>query len=55
MWTPDDLDISQEDYTLLIDFENVEVKRLMSYRKQFLTYLQMLNTYEVNIANSCLL
>lgn len=45
--TPDDLDISQEEYMLLVDPDNLEVKRLLSFRKQFLFYLDMLETYEV--------
>lgn len=32
---------------MLVDGDNLEVKRLLSYRKQFLYYIDMLETYEV--------
>ena len=48
MWVPDDLDISQDEYLTLLDKDNLEVERLISYRRQFLHFLDMLNTYEVS-------
>ena len=48
MWVPDDLDISQDEYLTLLDKDNLEVQRLISYRRQFLHFLDMLNTYEVS-------
>jgi hypothetical protein len=49
-WTPEDLDISQEEYLSLIDGTNSEVLRLLRYRKRFLHFIDMLNTYEVSRA-----
>jgi hypothetical protein len=45
---PDDLDISNQEYLMLIDGDNLEVKRLLTYRRQFLYYIDMLETYEVS-------
>ncbi|XP_021958481.1 neuroblastoma-amplified sequence [Folsomia candida] len=47
--TPDDLDISTDQYLMLVDGDNLEVKRLLSYRKQFLYYIDMLDTYELMV------
>lgn len=47
-WTPDDLDIPQEEFLLLVDTNNLEVKLVLKYRKQFLYYLDVLDTYEVS-------
>lgn len=49
-WTPDDLDIPQEEFLLLVDQNNLEVKLVLKYRKQFLYYLDILDTYEVRIS-----
>ncbi|CAL8069233.1 unnamed protein product [Orchesella dallaii] len=46
-WTPDDLDISQEEFLLLVDPNNLEVKLVLKYRKQFLYFLDILDTYEL--------
>jgi len=50
--TTDDLDISEEEYLSLVDPTNKEVIRLLHYRKQFLQFMNVLNTYEVRICSS---
>ncbi|CAG7816117.1 unnamed protein product [Allacma fusca] len=54
IWAPDDLDISQDEYLSLIDKDNIEVQRLIGYRKQFLHFLDMLNTYEMILGGALL-
>lgn len=49
LWSRDDLDISESEYITLIDNENEEVRRLIRYRRQFLHFLDMLQTYEVKL------
>lgn len=46
-WKPADLELVREEYMSLVDVKNPEVLRLLRYRKRFLHFIDILDTYEV--------